>query len=85
MENTAKQEIEQEIEQQIEQQKMRKESILCYNLKIDTLVEEIKEADKKIYKLCQHIWIYDTNCSAYDKTRYICETCSLYKNGYLYK
>ena len=68
---------------ELEKQKMRQEYILYFNLKIDSLVEEVKEAEKKFinyanifgYMIKQDICIYI----------YICETCNLYKNGYLYK
>ena len=52
--------------------------------KIYILEKEINLSQKKIFTLCPHNWVYDTNSGPYDRTTYICEKCSLYKNRYLY-
>ena len=53
--------------------------------KIRILQEEIKNEERIIFKICKHIWINDNDCCSYEKTRYICKTCNLYKNSYWYE
>ena len=55
-----------------------------YLLQINILEEEIKTGEKLVYKNCQHAWEYDDTSDCYEKTRYICKTCHLWKNPYLY-
>jgi hypothetical protein len=59
--------------------------IFDYEKKIRILQEEIKNEERIIFKICKHIWINDNDCCSYEKTRYICKTCNLYKNSYWYE
>jgi len=34
--------------------------------------EEIREAEKILYKVCDHEWKYDTSCGPYDRIKYQC-------------
>jgi hypothetical protein len=42
--------------------------------------EENSELTKKLFKTCQHEWIYDENANFDDKCKYICRYCRLYRN-----
>ena len=52
--------------------------------KIWKLEKIIKENEKKMWNSCEHEWVYDTSCGVYERNRYYCKTCKLWKNGYLY-
>ncbi len=46
--------------------------------------EEIREAEKILYKVCDHEWKYDTSCGPYDRIKYQCIKCSLWRHPYMY-
>ena len=41
--------------------------------------KQIKESEKKLFKLCHHKWKYDTSCGPYERIK-----CGLWKNPYMY-
>ena len=46
--------------------------------------EEIREAEKILYKVCGHEWKYDTSCGPYGRIKYQCIKCSLWRHPYMY-
>ena len=44
----------------------------------------IKENEKILFKTCNHEWEYDTSCGPYERVKYQCIKCKLWKNPYMY-
>lgn len=82
--NEIKNEINIELENELIKLENNTNLINDMKQKIYILEKEINLSQKKIFTLCPHNWVYDTNSGPYDRTTYICEKCSLYKNRYLY-
>jgi len=49
-------------------------------LDIRKIDEEIKELDIKIFRTCDHNWIYNKWCNWDDLCKYYCDRCGLYRN-----
>jgi hypothetical protein len=46
--------------------------------------KQIKESEKKLFKICDHEWEYDTSRGPYERIKYQCTKCNLWKNPYMY-
>ena len=46
--------------------------------------KQIKENEKIIYKNCNHDWEYDETCGSYDRIKYKCKKCGLWRNAFMY-
>ena len=62
---------------------------LRYN--INLVREQIKKMEKiiinnerKIYLKCEHVWEYDNDVGQYDKIRYRCKKCTLWRCDMMY-
>ena len=53
--------------------------------KILKLEEEIKVNEQKIWKECEHEWKWDITSGMYDRNRYYCKHCKLWRNHYMYQ
>lgn len=60
------------------------EKIYEYNNLIKNMKKQIKENEKIIYKNCNHDWEYDETCGSYDRIKYKCKKCGLWRNAYMY-
>jgi hypothetical protein len=60
------------------------EKIYDYDNSIKSIKKKIKENEKIIYKNCSHEWEYDESCGPYDRIKYRCKKCSLWRNDYMY-
>jgi len=58
-----------------------------YNLKnhIHQLNQQYRNNEKAIFKICEHDWEYDNSVGPYDRIKYKCTKCSLWKNHFMYK
>jgi hypothetical protein len=59
-------------------------TIYQYNNSIRTMKKQIRENEKIIYKNCSHDWEYDESCGQYDRIKYKCKNCGLWRNHYMY-
>jgi len=48
------------------------------------IAENVKNLEKQLYKVCEHIWEIDRTDIG-EHTQYECKICGLGKNHYLYK
>jgi len=55
-----------------------------YDNSIRTMKKQIRENEKIIYKNCSHDWEYDESCGPYDRIKYKCKKCGLWRNDYMY-
>lgn len=46
---------------------------------------KIKQMEKQIFNNCNHEWKYDNSCSPYDRIKYKCKKCNLWRNRYMYQ
>ena len=46
--------------------------------------KQINESEKVLFKVCEHDWEYDTSCGPYERIKYQCKKCRLWKNPYMY-
>lgn len=56
--------------------------------KLNAIIEnhklQIKENEKVIFKTCKHEWKYDETSGPYDRIKYRCVKCNLWRNSYMY-
>lgn len=45
---------------------------------------KIKNNERYIYLNCDHEWIYDRLCAPYDKNKYYCKHCMLWRSSDIY-
>ena len=45
----------------------------------------ILENESIIFKTCEHEWEYDKNCGPYDRIKYKCTKCNLWKSNSMYR
>jgi hypothetical protein len=62
-----------------------KQTIYQLENQIRNLKNKIKFHEKIIFKQCNHEWVYDTACGPYDRIKYFCKHCSLWRNHYMYE
>jgi len=55
-----------------------------YNNTINLMKKKIITNEKIIYKSCIHDWEYDESCGPYDRIKYKCKKCSLFRSSYMY-
>ena len=72
------------LENLISVNKKLKEDILLNESIIFNNKEIIKKNEKEIWKLCDHKWERDNECSFDDHIKYYCTKCKLWKCSYLY-
>ena len=58
--------------------------IYNYDNSIRLMKKQIKKNEKVIYRNCNHDWEYDESCGPYDRIKYKCKKCGLWKNDYMY-
>ena len=63
--------------------KLQKE-IHKLNMEIYKKERLIKLNESKIFKSCEHDWEYDTECGQYDRIKYKCKKCRLWKSNSMY-
>lgn len=51
-----------------------------YYSNIETLRDEIKELKKKLFDICEHIWVKDWDEPSDSRCKWKCETCKLCRN-----
>ena len=51
---------------------------------ISKLKQEINNNEREIYKICEHCWEYDTSVGPYDRIKYNCTKCGLWKSNTMY-
>lgn len=54
------------------------------NVQIKIKEKEIKKNESEIFKICDHDWEYDVNCGQYDRIKYKCTKCYLWKSNSMY-
>lgn len=59
-------------------------NIYQYENLIKEMKQQIRKNEKVIYKMCSHDWIYDETCGPYDRIKYKCKKCNLWRNSYIY-
>ena len=52
--------------------------------KILKLEDQIKKNEKIIWNNCDHVWEYDITSGQYERNRYYCKKCKLWRNSYMY-
>jgi hypothetical protein len=52
--------------------------------KIIQLENAIKNNEKIIWNNCEHDWVYDMSCGPYERNKYYCKKCRLWRNSYMY-
>lgn len=60
------------------------EKIADYNNSISLMKKKIRANEKIIYKSCMHDWVYDESCGPYDRIKYKCKKCCLFRSAYMY-
>lgn len=55
-----------------------------FNKEIYKREQLIKSNNSEIFKICEHKWEYDMNCGQYDRIRYQCKKCRLWKCRSMY-
>ena len=58
--------------------------IYDYNKSIKLMKKKLRDNEKIIYKNCKHEWDYDESCGIYDRIKYKCKKCGLWRNNYMY-
>ena len=61
-----------------------KHEIYTLSNKIKELRDTIKKNERIIYLGCTHTWIYDSSGGPYDKIKYRCKICGLWRCDYMY-
>ena len=61
-----------------------RDKIAILDSQIQQSQEKIRENERTIWKHCEHIWVNDECSGQYDKSRYTCEKCKLWKNARIY-
>ena len=46
--------------------------------------ETIRKNEIKIFKTCNHEWVYDTSCGPYETIKYQCKYCDLWRSRAMY-
>ena len=54
------------------------------NVQIGKKERTIKANESAIFKTCEHDWEYDTECGQYDRIKYKCKKCRLWKSNSMY-
>jgi len=54
-------------------------------LEINEMGKNIKECKKVLFKMCDHVWEYDSQCGPYETIKYKCKKCKLWRDPYLYR
>jgi hypothetical protein len=49
------------------------------------LENKIDDNEKKIWRLCDHTWEYDTGCGQNASLKYRCQKCQLWRHQYMYQ
>ena len=59
-------------------------SIHKLNREIAIKKEIIQKNESTIFKTCDHEWEYDTSCGPYERIKYKCTKCNLWKSNSMY-
>ena len=62
-----------------------KYEIVTMREKIFKLEDLVKANEKKIWENCDHEWKYDISADEYEKNKYFCKHCKLWRNSYMYR
>ena len=73
-----------QVEVLIKENNKIREKIFSYEKLINDYKKQIKLNEKIIYKNCEHEWEYDSSCGPYDRIKYKCIKCDLWRNDYMY-
>ena len=73
-----------QVETLIKDNNEMRQEIFSYEKLINEYKKQIKLNEKIIYKNCDHEWEYDSSCGPYDRIKYRCIKCDLWRNDYMY-
>ena len=73
-----------QVETLIKDNNEMRQEIFSYEKLINEYKKQIKLNEKIIYKNCEHEWEYDSSCGPYDRIKYRCIKCDLWRNDYMY-
>ena len=76
--------MDNQVETLIKDNKKMRQEIFSYEKLINEYKKQIKANEKIIYQNCEHEWEYDTSCGPYDRIKYSCIKCGLWRNNYMY-
>ena len=76
--------MESEVAKLLEQNTTLRYNINLVGGQIDVMRDTIRKNESKIYKLCKHEWVYDTGAGPYERIRYQCKICDLWKCNSMY-